>query len=136
RVVVSSGYFETVHARLISGRLFDDHDTAAAPGVAIVDQTLATRFWPGDNPIGRRLYHPEDPNSLVALTPTTTMFTVVGVIAPLKLETLLEAPHAGAYYFPIAQQPERAVTFAVRTETDAATLSHTVRDAIQAVDPE
>jgi predicted permease len=137
RVIASSQYLQALHARLIAGRLFDDRDVETAPDVVIVDQTLAARFWPGANAVGRRLYRPDDPNNLLGITPTTRTFTVVGVIAPMKLETL-EDTHgaAGAYYFPLAQQPERTMTFAVRTEGDAAMVSHAIRDAIRSVDPE
>jgi predicted permease len=135
RVVASSGYLEAMHARLIAGRLFNDHDVETAPGVAIVDQTLAARFWPGTSAIGQRLYHPDDLNNVLVITPTTRMFTVVGVIAPMKLETLVDTREpAGAYYFPLAQQPARMLTFAVRTASDPATLSRAVREAIQSVD--
>jgi predicted permease len=137
RVVTSSGYLEAMHARLIAGRLFDDHDVDTAPNVAIVDQTLAARFWPGISAIGRRLYRPDDPNNLLATTPTTKRFTVVGVIAPMKLETLVDTREpAGAYYFPLAQQPSRMLTFAVRTDGDQTMVSHAVREAIQSIDRE
>jgi predicted permease len=136
RVLASSGYLEAMHARLIAGRLFDGHDVAMAPNVAIVDQTLAARFWPGVSAIGRRLYHPDDPNNL-AMTPRTQTFTVVGVIAPMKLETLVDPRgQVGSYYFPLAQQPARALTFAVRTDGDPTMVSHAVRDVIHSVDRE
>jgi ABC-type antimicrobial peptide transport system permease subunit len=137
RVVASSGYLEAVHASVIAGRLFNDRDVDAAPSVAIVDHTLAARFWPGISAIGQRLYHPDDLNNVLAITPKTKMFTVVGVIAPMKLETLVDTREpAGACYFPLAQQPARALTFAVRTDGDPTMASHAVRDAIQSVDPE
>jgi predicted permease len=137
RVVASSGYLEAVRARLIAGRFFNDHDVDSSPGVAIVDQTLAARFWPGRSAIGQRLYHPDDLSNVLNITPSTKMFTVVGVIAAMKLDTLVDTHEpAGAYYFPIAQQPARTLTFAVRTESDPAMVSHAVREAIQSVDPE
>jgi len=137
RVVASSDYMQAMRARLVGGRLFDDRDGDTAPNVAIVDQTLAARFWPGASAIGRRLYRPDDPNDLLRVTPTTKTFTVVGVIAPMKLESLADTrATAGAYYFPLAQQPERTLTFAVRTDADPAMASHAVLAAIQSVDPE
>jgi predicted permease len=136
RVVASSGYFQTMCARLLAGRYFDERDVDAAPNVAIVDQALAARFWPGASAIGRRLYRPDDPSDLLKITPTTQTFTVVGVIAPMKLESLLDSRGAGAYYFPIAQQPERMLTFAIRTGGDVSSMPHEVRAAIQSVDPE
>jgi hypothetical protein len=137
RVVASSGYLEAMHARLIAGRLFNDHDVDIAPNVVIVDQTLAARFWPGVSAVGRRLYRPDDPNNLLAMTPTTQTFIVVGVIAPMKLETLVDKREsAGATYFPLAQQPGRMLTFAVRTDGDPTMVSRAVREAIQSVDRE
>ena len=136
RVVVSPGYLEAMGSRLLAGRMFDVRDAETAPNVAIIDQTLAERFWPGKNPIGRRLYRPDDPNDLLAVTPTTMRFTVVGVIAPIKLQALVEAEPSGAYYFPLAQQPERALTFAIRTDSDPILVSSAVRAAIQSVDRE
>ena len=135
RVVASAGYLEAMHARLIAGRLFNDHDADMAVPVVIVDQTLAARFWPGDGAIGRRLYRPDDPNSLVGITPTTKTFMVVGVIAPMKLDTLVDTREpAGAYYFPLAQQPEQMLTFVVRTDVDPTQLARAVREVIQSVD--
>jgi putative ABC transport system permease protein len=126
-----------MHARLIAGRLFNDHDVDIAPNVVIVDQTLAARFWPGVSAIDRRLYRPDDPNNLLAMTPTTKTFIVVGVIAPMKLETLVDArAQPGAYYFPLAQQPARMLTVAVRTDGDPTMVSRAVRDAIHSVDRE
>jgi predicted permease len=135
RVVASSGYLEAMHARLIAGRMFNDHDTEMTAPVVIVDQTLAARFWPGDSAIGRRLYRPDDPNNLLGITPTTKTFIVVGVIAPMKLETLVDtrAP-AGAYYFPLAQQPEQMLTFVVRTDGDPTRFARVVREVIRSVD--
>jgi putative ABC transport system permease protein len=137
RVVASSGYMQAMRARLIAGRMFDERDVETAPNVAIVDQALAARFWPGTSAIGRRLYRPDDPNDLLRITPTTKTFVVVGVIAPMKLESLVDTRGAaGAYYFPLAQQPERTLTFAIRTDGDPSIVSHAVRAAIQSVDPE
>jgi putative ABC transport system permease protein len=137
RVVVSPGYLEAMHARLIAGRFFNDYDVETASSVAIVDQTLAARFWPGESAIGRRLYRPDDPNNFLGVTPTTKTFIVVGVIAPMKLETLAETDQtAGAYYFPLSQQPSLMLTFAVRTEGHPTLVATAVRAAIQSIDRE
>ena len=57
---VSPGYFETMRARLVAGRFFDERDTADATKVIMIDDRLARRFWPNQNPIGRRMYKPSD----------------------------------------------------------------------------
>ena len=77
--------------RLVSGRFFDDRDVpllgaqpsafgTSQPHVVIVDDRLARRFWPGQNPVGRRMFLPTDPNNLTAVTPQTVFMDVVGVI--------------------------------------------------------
>src|SRR5262249_8642906 len=78
QVHVPPGYFETVGARLMRGRFFEDHDVASAPRVAIVDEKLARRFWPNADPVGRRMYMPTDINNLLAISEKTVFITVVG----------------------------------------------------------
>ena len=56
---VSDGYFEAMKIRLVRGRFFDARDTAEAPRTIIVDERLAQKFWPGQDPLGRRMYLPE-----------------------------------------------------------------------------
>jgi predicted permease len=137
QVKVSPGYFNTMGATLTHGRFFEDRDAAAAPRVVIVDEKLAGRFWPGQDPIGRRMYMPEDINNLIAITPKTVFFTVVGVVADMKLRDLLEGEKVvGAYYFPMAQSASRGFTFAVKTAGDPQALAGAVRGTINAIDRE
>jgi predicted permease len=136
-VRVSPGYFEAMGVRLLEGRFFGDEDAADALRVAIVDRRLAQRFWPDRSPIGRRMYLPTDINDLTAVTGKTVFLTVVGVVGDVKLETLTEGRGAvGVYYFPMAQQPSRLVSFAVKTRTPDATLDNALRSALAALDPE
>lgn len=116
QVDVSPGYFEAMGARLVAGRFFEEKDTKGALPVAIVDRKLARRFWPDQDPIGRRLYLPTDINDLLAVTKDTVFLTVVGVVGDMRLRDLTEGERAvGAYYFPMAQNPPRTVTFAVKS---------------------
>jgi predicted permease len=136
-VDVSPGYFEAMGAKRLRGRWFDDRDAAKAPHVIIVDEKLANRFWPGQDPIGRRMYSPTDINQLFAVTDKTVFLTVVGVIGDMKLHDLVEGPKAvGAYYFPMAQDAARNMTFAIKTAGDPAALSNEVRGAVTAIDRE
>ena len=136
-VNVTPGYFEAMGARLVRGRFFDERDGEAAPPVAIVDERLARRFWPDQDPIGRRLYLPSDINDITAITKDTVLRTVVGVVADMKLRELTEAERAvGAYYFPMAQDTARYLTFAVRSRGDDATVAASLRAAVAGVDPE
>jgi predicted permease len=137
QVDVSPGYFESMRARLVKGRFFDDRDGRQAPRTVIVDEKLARRFWPDQDPIGRRLYLPEDINNLLATTDKTVFLTVVGVVHDLKLANLVEGNGAvGAYYFPIPQDASRLLTFTLRTATDPAAQASALREAIGSLDRE
>jgi len=135
-VHASPGYFETMRARLVAGRFFTDRDAKGAPQVIIVDDRLARRFWPNQNPIGRRMYRPGDAsNDPTAITAKTEFFTVVGVVAEMKQRSLTDGDKAvGAYYFPLAQEPRDGLTFAVRSNGDPTSLSGTLRREISAID--
>jgi predicted permease len=135
RVVATPGYFEAIGAHLVSGRFFEDRDAAKAPAVAIVDESLARRFWKGADPVGRRMYLPADINNLLAVTDQTVFITVVGVVRDLKLESLTET-RVGAYYFPNAQSASDGLTFALRAEGNPETLAAGLRGALASLDPE
>ena len=137
-VRASPGYFETMRAKLVAGRFFTDRDAKGAPRVIIVDDRLARRFWPNQNPIGRRMYRPGDANGdPTAITAKTEFFTVVGVIAEMKQRSLTDGDKAvGAYYFPLAQQPSDGLTFAMRSNGDPTSLSGVLRREIAAIDPQ
>jgi putative ABC transport system permease protein len=137
QVDVSAGYFEAMGAKLARGRLFDDRDGPTAPKAIIVDEKLARRFWPNQDPIGRRMYLPNDINNLIAITDKTVFFTVVGVVRDLKLADLVDGNGAvGAYYFPLEQASSRLLVFALRTATDPAAQATAVREVIAGLDRE
>ncbi len=136
-VDVSPGYFEAMGVRLVKGRTFTDADGADAPRVAIVDEKLARRFWPDQDPIGRRLYSPTDLDDLLAITDKTVFYTVVGVIRDVKLHDLAEGEKGvGAYYFPIAQDTSTLLSFALKTGAGPEAVAGTLRGAIASLDPE
>jgi predicted permease len=135
--VVTPGYFEGMGGRLVEGRFFEDKDTAKALPVIIVDRKLARRFWPGQDPIGRRMYLPTDINNLIAVNEKTVFLTVVGVVEDLKLHDLTEGEKTvGAYYFPAAQNTSRFLTFAVKTAGKPESVGSGLRTAIAGVDRE
>jgi predicted permease len=154
QVNVTPGFFESMGVKLVSGRFFDDRDhvlTSAAtsafgtsqPKVVIVDDRLARRFWPGQDPVGRRMFLPTDPNNLTAVTERTVFIDVVGVISELKLQSLTQSDElVGACYFPVAQNmpPLQAqgilFNLTIRTSTDPESLAGPVRAAIASVDRE
>jgi putative ABC transport system permease protein len=137
QVEVTPGYFEAMGAKLVAGRFFEEKDADGALKVVIVDRKLAARFWPGQDPIGRRLYFPTDLNQLLAVTDKTVFLTVVGVVADIKLDDITEGERAvGACYHAVAQNGPRLVTFAVKTRTRDASLTTSLRGVIASLDRE
>ena len=123
---VSEGFFETLELRILRGRGFDATDTADSRHVTVVNERLAERLWPGEDPIGKRLKQgwPEDDHP---------WREVVGVAADVKLngvdrETPLEA------YLPLTQESPRSLSVVVRTEGEPLALARAVEGAIHAVD--
>ncbi len=137
RIVASPGYFEALGIPLVAGRVFGGSDTADAPAVAIVDERLAKKFWPDQDPLGRRLYQPTNMDDITAITPETRFFTVVGVVGTIKDRGLVDADdRVGAYYFPFAQSARRGITFAIRSAGDPTSVVPNVRRALATIDPD
>ena len=137
QIDVSPGYFESMGAKLARGRYVDDRDGPKAPRTVIVDEKLARRFWPNQDPIGRRMYLPDDINNLLAITDKTVFLTVIGVVHDLKLANLVDGNGAvGSYFFPLQQDASRLLTFTMRTATDPAAQAGPLREVISALDRE
>ncbi len=139
RLAVTPGYFETMKIGLVRGRYFEQRDTDSAPGVVIVDEELARHFWPNEDPIGRRMFQPDNPDHPTVTDSNTRWYSVVGVVRSVRLEDLAGARSAfGAYYFPYAENPSRTYTFAIRAnhDGDMSAVTRAVRQAVAQVDPE
>lgn len=124
--VVTPGYFRAMGIQLVAGRDFDDRDRADAPAVIVVSRALADRFWPGEDPVGRRLKL-GDPES------TAPWLTIVGVTGAVRYRDL-EEPSLTAY-LPHHQTSARLDHLVVRTEGDQAAVVAAVREEIRAVEP-
>lgn len=117
---VTPGYFEAMGIPMVRGRSFAERDNESAPRVVIVDERLAQHFWPNSDPIGRRMYNPSDPKNLLRTDEHTVWLTVVGVARTLRYENLDDSSaKVGAYYYPIAQDPDSNFTFALKTAGDS-----------------
>jgi putative ABC transport system permease protein len=126
-------------ANLVAGRFFDARDTRIAPRVVIVDEPLARRFWPGADPIGRRVYFPRMVGTGLALPPEDEWLTVVGVIREMRLQGIASNAGSGlfgAYFLPFGQFPVRTFTLAVRAEQDPPGIAGSVRASISRIDSE
>jgi predicted permease len=121
---VTQGYFAVLGIPLHRGRGFHDQDTERAPHVALVNEALARRFFPNENPIGKRVGGGEEGN----------WKTIVGVVGDVKNQGLALPPRA-EMYMPV-QQPEMTVasTLIVRSVGDPKALIAAVRDQVRALD--
>ncbi len=134
---VTPGYFEAMNIKLLQGRLFDGRDNADAAPAIIIDEKLARHFWPDSSPLGHRMYNPQNADEVKGPTPKTRWFTVVGVVASVRLEDLEGSGNrVGAYYFSYPQDPYRSATLALRTSVPAASVLGSMRSAIARIDPE
>jgi predicted permease len=120
--VVSPGYFETLGIPLDRGRDFTSADGASSRDVVIVNETLARTFWPGREPIGRRI------------EVSDRWREVVGVARDAKYVRLAEEPQP-FFYLPSLQNSETEMTLHVRTAGGPATAAAAVREAVQGLDP-
>jgi predicted permease len=137
RLEVTPGYFEAMGIPLRSGRFFTDSDIETMPRVAIVDEQLARRFWGDESPIGRRLIRPDDVEELTNPGPKAARYEVVGVVATVKLQGLVEAPgRVGSYYFAYAQEPRRTMTLAVKTAGQPSGMNADIQRQLSSIDPD
>jgi len=127
---VSPGYFQTIGIRMRSGRDFTERDIATAPGVVIVSQLVAKRFWPGEDPIGRRISMEDDPKP-------EDWLTIVGVVDDVRQLGLTDQPEP-AIYQPYLQVTRTFflghMTFAVRTASNPQSMATAVRGVLRSLD--
>jgi predicted permease len=123
--IVDEHYFETMGMRLVRGRPFAAADTAETRGVAIVNEEFARRFWPNQDPIGKRIRLPEARGAWLE---------VVGIAKTAKYTWIAEAPMPFVY-LPFAQQRRTRMSLMVESAMpDAASLASPLRDAVLALD--
>jgi len=117
-------YFRTMKIPLISGRYFDDRDVKDSEPVAIIDETLAQRYFPGEDPLGKRVeFQPGQP----------IWRQVVGVVGHLKHKAL-DADYMDQLYSPHAQVSNSNMFLVVRSSTDPLSLTSAVRETVRNVD--
>ena len=123
---VTPGYFDTLRLAILRGRGFTIADAAASTRVAIVNEMLAARLWPGEDPIGRRFSMPENNGALRQ---------VVGVVRDSKHIAVFEGslPH---FYLPLVSEKLATRAILVRSAMPPDALSAAVRTQVAALDPE
>ena len=126
RCSVSVNYFETIGIPVLQGRDFSEGDREGAPGVLIINETAARRYWAGQNPVGSRL------SFTTGRTPPTWL-EIVGVVKDV-LQNGLDLPAKPIIYIPFLQIGQTFMVTVVRTASDPAGLTSAVRGAIAAMD--
>lgn len=137
RLAIGPGYLEAMGIELLAGRSFDVRDQADSPAVMLVDERMAAHFWGDRDPIGRRMFFPENMENLTDPGPDPEWLTVVGVVDSVHLRSLEgDDNEFGAYYLALAQRPARGLSFALRTEGVGVALLPAVRSIVTELDPE
>lgn len=134
---VSDDFFRTIGTPLIAGRFFTEHDDDKAPVVAIINDQAALRFWPGQNPIGKRIgVNYTGPGRKSEAAPR--LREIVGVVGNIRHDSL-DAPAAPAIYLPYLQDETNhdmaTLSLFLRADGNAIALADSVRDRIHAVEP-
>jgi predicted permease len=134
RATVTPGYFETVGTPLVRGRYFDERDTDPSTRAVIIDERLARRFWPDTDPIGRRLFRPENPQQIVP-DEQTRWLTVIGVVRTAQLRGVATPDDmGGTFYLPYAVTAPRDFGYVIRTRHDPAAIVHDLRSTLAAIE--
>jgi putative ABC transport system permease protein len=136
---VSGGYFTVMRIELAAGRHFSDRDAAGGPRVAIVNEAMARRYWPGENPIGRRValdfeamkFHPDRAPDLDI---PSGMREIVGIVRDIRHGSLRSSP-VPEVYVPYQQRPTGDMTLVLRSSSDPLALAAPAREMIRAIDP-
>jgi len=127
--VVVGDYFSTLKVPLLRGRAFNERDTKDSPRVIIIDQAMAEQYFPGENPIGKRLgVDPGNDNE------SYVMSEIVGVVARMRFHAVDEMAPLPVIYCSLGQTQRTSLTLFVRSAMASAALERAVRDAVTSID--
>jgi predicted permease len=124
---VSADYFRALGAPLVRGRFLAASDDDQTSRVALIDETLAQRFWPNSDPVGQRI-------KLGARASNAPWITIVGVVGNIKMDGF-DQPDQPHIYLSILQSPNYAMAVYLRTDGRPSSLTQALRQQVQAVDP-
>jgi len=122
------GYFSTMRIPLLKGRYFDERDNTNPAAVALIDETAARKFWPSENPVGRRIKLGANPDSQPSIT-------IVGVVGSVR-HSGIDADPRPHVYRPYALNPFYSPILVIRTQADPSPPINTLAATIRAVNPE
>lgn len=135
---ISGGYFTAMGISLVKGRTFTEHDSSTSPPVIVIDEVAARTFWPGQNPLGRRVAFEFGGHTVQ--DPRPVWREVVGVVRTVRHYDLTSNISRVQVYVPYAQPPMwfqtlPAMTLMVRTAVEPETMVNSVRNEVAALDP-
>jgi putative ABC transport system permease protein len=125
--VVTPPYFGALDFPLVAGRLLTSDDRQGGPTVTVINEAMARRYWPDEDPIGRRL-------KIGAAMGDTTWATVVGVVGDIRYS--LSSRPFSEYYVSFDQRPVPYQTVVVKTSLDVSAVARATRAAVRAADPD
>jgi putative ABC transport system permease protein len=128
--IVTGDYFQTFKVPLLRGRLFNERDTKDSPRVIVIDQAMAEQYFPGEDPIGKRLGVDvgNDDEGWV-------MSEIVGVVAKMRFHAIDEMAPLPVIYCSMAQAQRTSLGIFVRSSMSAASLSKSIHDVAVSIDP-
>jgi putative ABC transport system permease protein len=126
RWAATTDYFSTMRIPIIRGRFFDDRDTMESQPVAIIDETMARKYWPDEDPMGKRITFQGGPNNPV-------WREIVGIVGHVKHKGL-DGESRVQYYMPHSQTQNAFMSLVVRASVDPTSLTGAVRGAISGLD--
>ena len=124
--VIADGYLDAMRIPLVRGRLFDESQPADAQNRIVVNETLARRHWPGQDPIGRRLRISWNDNR---------EDEIIGVVGDVR-QTSLEVEPRAMIYWPYARNPYGSMTLTLRTAGEPTGIISSVRGLLRELDPD
>jgi putative ABC transport system permease protein len=127
--VVGGDYFSTLKVPLLRGRAFNERDTKDSPRVIIIDQAMAEQYFPGENPIGKRLGVDAGNDE-----EGSVMSEIVGVVARMRFHAVDEMAPLPVIYCSLGQARRTSLTLFVRSTVASAVLERTVHDAVTSID--
>ncbi|HKO97535.1 MAG TPA: ABC transporter permease [Pyrinomonadaceae bacterium] len=123
--IASANYFDAIGARLTSGRIFNQFDGKDTTRVALINETMARRNWPGENPVGTKFTYKRGGRD----ARNATTLEVVGVVSDQRQDGLEKTPRP-EFFIPYAQSPTGSTIFVVRTKGDPNSLLQSLKERI------
>jgi len=135
-VSVSTGYFDTLGARIVRGRTFNDSDGTPGHESAIVNQRFVAMHFPGDDPVGRRIRLVDAAPQRVYDAAPPMSVTIVGVVPTVRQRNFQEPDPDPVAYLPYRADPQRFVFLVVRASGEPGAITSLVREEMRAIEPD